>query len=83
MFRDRYDTAWEETAELSSALARPVDGLEPLGAAAFLPLFRAEGFGTGSELDRAILTRAAEIKSARYAGRVFPIVRVYVTSICL
>lgn len=82
MFCDRYDTAWEEITELSCARPNPVDALEPLVAADFLPLFWAEGFGNGSELDRAILARAAEIKSALYGGRVFPIVPVYVTSIC-
>ena len=53
------------------------------GAASdFAPLLWSSEFGSGGELDSAILSRSARLKTALYGGRVFVIVPMYVTSIC-
>jgi len=82
MFSAQYEIMCEQVADLSHALPRPLDSLEPQVASQFVPFLWSEGFGTGGELDRAILARAAERKAALYDGCVFIIVPIYVTSVC-
>jgi len=73
---------WERVSELSPARPKPLDSLQPMVAGDFAPWLWSEGFGQGGELDRAIVARAAEFKTALYGGRVFVIAPIYVTSIC-
>jgi len=82
MFSDHYQAAWEQIAGLRRQRAASPAALRPLLASDFVPLLWEEEFGTGGALDRAILGRAAALKSALYGGRVFAIVPIYVTSIC-
>jgi 2-iminoacetate synthase len=82
MFSARYQAAWEQIAGLRQRRARALAALRPQAASDFVPLFWQEEFGIGGALDRAILDRAAELKSAHYGSRVFAIVPIYVTSIC-
>jgi 2-iminoacetate synthase len=82
MFSDRYDLVWEQVTELSRTRAGPLGSPHPLVASDFVPYFWVDGFGTGGELDRTIVSRSAELKRERYQGRVFAIVPIYVTSIC-
>jgi len=51
-------------------------------ASDYAPFLWGEGFGLGGELDQAIITRSAELKTGLYSGRVFVIVPIYVTSMC-
>ena len=82
MFSDQYEIVWEEVSELSGTRPEPLDLLRPQVASDFVPLLWSEGFGLGGELDRAIIDRSAEVKTALYGGRVFVIAPIYVTSIC-
>ena len=77
-----YQSACEQIAELRQRRARPVEALREGVASDFVSLLWQEGLGAGGELDRAILDRSAAKKSALYRRRVFPIVPIYVTSIC-
>ena len=82
MFSDRYKVVWEQVSELSRTRPLPQELPQAEAAAEFAAFLWSEGFGLGGELDRAILRRSAEIKSALYSGRVFVIAPIYVTSIC-
>jgi hypothetical protein len=82
MFSDRYEVVWEEVSELSRTHPEPLDLLQPQVASDFIPFLWSEGFGLGGELDRAIVLRSAEVKTALYGGRVFVIAPIYVSSIC-
>jgi len=82
MFSDQYDIAWEEVSELSRTRPQALDFLRPQVASDFGPVLWSEGFGLGGELDRAIIARSAEVKTAVYGSRVFVIAPIYVTSIC-
>jgi len=82
MFSRQYQRMWEQVSDLSHARPRPLDALHPVVASDFAPWLWREGFGQGGELDRAIIARAAEFKTALYGGRVFVIAPIYVTSIC-
>jgi 2-iminoacetate synthase len=82
MFSNRYGTMWEQSLELARAQLGSLDALRPLVASGFVPLFWTHGFGLGGELDRAIITRSAEVKTAFHGGRVFVIAPIYVSSIC-
>jgi 2-iminoacetate synthase ThiH len=82
MFSDRYRFAWKEALELSSVLPRFHELPQAMGATAFASILWSDGFGSGGELDRAILRRSAEEKTALHDGRVFVIAPIYVTSIC-
>jgi 2-iminoacetate synthase len=82
MFSAHYQSACEQIAEQRQQRALPVAALREGVASDFVSLLWQEGLGAGGELDRAILDRSAAVKSALYACRVFPIVPIYVTSIC-
>jgi 2-iminoacetate synthase len=82
MFSDQYEVAWEQVSELSRAHPEPLDLLQPQVASDFVPFLWAERFGLGGDLDRTIILRSAEVKTALYGGRVFVIAPIYVTSIC-
>lgn len=82
MFSERYNMMCEQVAELSRTASFPFDSLRPLVASDFAPYLWAREFGTGDDLDRAIISRAAEVKSQQFGGRVFAIAPIYVTSIC-
>ena len=82
MFSTSYRQACERVSDLRQRCTKPLDELEPCVASDFAPFFGKEEFGQGGELDRSILTRAAEQKRSLYDGRVFVIVPLYVTSIC-
>ena len=82
MFSAQYEIICEQVSDLSHTRPRPLDSLRPLVASDFVPFLWSEGFGQGGELDRAIIARAAGLKTALYGGRVFVIVPMYVTSIC-
>jgi 2-iminoacetate synthase len=82
MFSARYERLCEQVTDLSHLQPGSLDALERGKASAFAPFLWKEGFGTGGELDQAILSRAAERKAALYRGSVFVIVPIYVTSIC-
>jgi len=82
MFSAQYESLCEQVAHFSNLQAGSLDGLEMGNASVFAPFLWQEGFGTGGELDQAILSRAAERKAALYGGSVFVIVPMYVTSIC-
>ena len=82
MFSAHYQSACEQLAEPRQQRALPVAALREGVASDFVSLLWQEGLGAGGELDRAILDRSAALKSALYARRVFPIVPIYVTSIC-
>ena len=82
MFSERYKLVWEQVAELSHSCSQPLDLLRPESASDFVPFLWSEGFGSGGALDRTILRRSAEMKTALYGGRVFVIAPIYVTSIC-
>ena len=82
MFSAHYETVREQVSDLSHTRAKPLDSLQPLVASDFAPFFWSEGFGSGGELDEAIVARAAGLKTDLYGGRIFVIVPIYVTSIC-
>lgn len=82
MVSAQYEMICEQLSDLSRTRPRPLDLLRPSVAPDYAPLLWSEGFGQGGELDQAILAHAAGLKTALYAGRVFVIVPVYVTSIC-
>ena len=82
MFSAHHHAAWEQVADLRGHPAAPLDNLRPLLASDFAPLLWDKQFGCGGSLDRAILGRSAELKSALYGGRLFVIVPIYVSSIC-
>jgi 2-iminoacetate synthase len=82
MFSTQYQPIWEQIAGLRQQRTDALDRLRSRVASDFLPLLWEEEFGTGGALDRAIVGRSAELKSALYGGRVFAIVPIYVTSIC-
>ena len=82
MFFDRYKLAWEEVSESAHMRPAPLDSLRSMVASDFVPFLWQEEFGRGGELDRAILARSAEAKTALYGGKLFIIVPIYVTSIC-
>jgi len=82
MFSERYAIAWERVSELSRTAPKPLSALLPKVASDFAPLLWSKRFGRGSDLDRAIVARSAEVKTALYGGRVFVIAPIYVTSVC-
>jgi len=82
MFSHRYEVVCEEASEFSHTPAKSLDSLRPMMASDHAPVFWSEGFGLGGKLDQDIYARSAAIKAAYYAGRVFIIVPIYVTSIC-
>ena len=82
MFSDRYKIVWEQVSELSGTRPEPLDLLRPRVGSDFVPLLWSEGFGLGGELDRTIVNRSAQVKTALYAGQVFVIAPIYVTSVC-
>jgi len=82
MFSTHYQSMWERIAGLRQQRAGTLDGVRPQVASDFLPLLWERELGTGGAFDRAILARSAALKSALYGDRVFPIVPIYVTSIC-
>jgi 2-iminoacetate synthase len=82
MFSDHYEVVWERVAELSRTRPEPLDLLQPQVASDFVPFLWSEEFGLGGELDRAIVLRSAEVKTALYGGGVFVIAPLYATSIC-
>ncbi len=82
MFSDRYKLACEEVSEFSHTRPAPLDSLRSMVACDFAPFLWKEEFGRGGELDRALLARSAEAKTALYGGKLFIIVPIYVTSIC-
>lgn len=82
MFSDRYRLAWEEVCEFAGMRPAPLDSLRSMVAPDCAPFLWSEGFGSGGELDCALLARSAEAKTAHYGGRLFIIVPIYVTSIC-
>ncbi len=82
MFFTEYDRICEQVSDLSHTNPRPLDSLKPSVASDFLPFLWNAEFGLGGELDQAIATRAANLKTVLYNSRVFLIVPLYVTSIC-
>ncbi|MGB7436114.1 MAG: hypothetical protein WBR26_03380 [Candidatus Acidiferrum sp.] len=82
MFSAQYDRMCEQVSDLCRTPARPLGLLKSGAASDFAPLLWSSEFGSGGELDSAILSRSARLKTALYGGRVFVIVPMYVTSIC-
>ena len=82
MFSDQYQAAWDRLAEFANTPTRPFEFLHSGEAADFAPILWADDFGTGGELDRAILDRAASVKQALYSDRLFTVVPIYVSSVC-
>ena len=82
MFSDEYKTTWAKVLDLRWMRPKPLESAQSLVASDYAPLFWNEGFGSGAELDQAIVARSAEIKSTLYGARVFVIAPIYVTSIC-
>jgi 2-iminoacetate synthase len=82
MFSDQFKIMWEKSGEISGLPAGPLESIEPHSASSCARFLWAEGFGSGGELDQAILTRSAKEKAALYEGRLFIIAPIYVTSIC-
>jgi 2-iminoacetate synthase len=82
MFSDRYEVAWKQVSELSHTRPEALDLRQLQVASDFAAFLWSEGFGLGGELDRAIVRRSAEVKTALFGGRVFVIAPIYVTSIC-
>ncbi|MGA3087029.1 MAG: radical SAM protein [Terriglobales bacterium] len=82
MFSERYAEVCEEVSDFSHTRPRPLDALRPGVASDYAPYFWNEGFGLGGELDQAVVSRSAEVKTGLYGGRIFVIVPIYVTSIC-
>jgi len=82
VFSDRYEAVWQRVSELSHLCPEPLDLLQPQVASDFAPFLWREEFGHGRALDRTILQRSVELKTALYGGRVFVIAPIYVTSIC-
>jgi len=68
--------------ELSRARTGPLHSLRFLRASDLAPFFWSETYGTGGELDQAILRRSRQLKEERYGGKVLVIAPIYVTSIC-
>lgn len=82
MFSDHYQAMWERVEELSHTRAKSIELLQPGVAGDFAPVLWSEGFGLGGKLDRELILRSAEAKTALYGGQVFVIAPLYVTSIC-
>lgn len=82
MFSTHYEDICQQVTDLSRTRPRPLDSLQPEVASDCAPLLWSKGFGQAGDLDQAIIARSAGVKSALYAGRVFIIVPIYVTSIC-
>ena len=82
MFSDEYGVAWATALDSRSMRAKPLESAQPLVASDYAPLFWNEAFGSGAELDHAVVTRSAAVKSALYRSRVFVIAPIHVTSIC-
>lgn len=82
MFSDQYEFVRQQVSELSHERPRPLESLAPMVASHFAPFLWSEEFGQGGELDRAIVARAAGLKTALFGGQVFVIAPIYVTSIC-
>lgn len=82
MFSGQYAKAWKASGDICQREPCSSDPVRARGASDCAALFWAEGFGSGGELDRAILARSAEAKRALYASRLFIIAPIYVTSVC-
>ena len=82
MFSDECKIAWDKSLDLCRTRPKPLESAQPWVASDYVSLFWNEEFGSEGELDRAIIARSAEAKSALYGARVFVIAPIYVTSIC-
>lgn len=82
MFSEQYEIAWRDSAQIPSSAQQSPRDLRAHVVEDYLPALWNETFGQGGELDREVVARSAEIKLARYGGRLFVIAPIYVTSIC-
>lgn len=85
MFSSHYEQACRQVSDVSSAAAsgiRPVPGGEAKGDPNIARLTWMSGFGEGGSLDQELLDASADLKQAMFHGRIYPIVPLYVTSIC-
>jgi 2-iminoacetate synthase len=85
MFSNRYELSWNEVIELSAGpRGKPGPSRYPSASLdqAWAEAFWNREFGTNGEFDSFILDAAAALKDDLFESRVFPIVPVYVTSIC-
>jgi 2-iminoacetate synthase len=82
MFSEHYEIACKEVSDLSRSRSRPLDSIQSAVAADYVPFLWSAGMGTGGELDRAILDRSAETKTALFGGKLFVIAPIYVSSVC-
>lgn len=84
MFSQLYDDVWSRIGSLPSKHAEGVaaafegKSYDPVIAAAFWD----DRFGTGGKLDDAIFATSAAIRRERFHGAIFPVVPLYVSSIC-
>jgi len=78
MFSQRFNTYWSWAGELRSDGPRRIVTGDPATAAAMWD----PDFGISGPLDTSILTDAAATKRRAFADEVYPIVPLYVTSVC-
>ena len=83
MFSEELHSARERIAALGREHSVSLPSFRPKIAADLIPVLWHEEFGTGGALDSSILARSEATKSRIYGGRIFPIVPIYVSSICL
>ena len=85
MFSEIYAGGWQQVLDLSRHGRDAVTSICPeTGAASeFARLLWARDFGRGGELDRDILARSVRVKSELYRNCVFPLVPIYVSSVCV
>ena len=81
MFSSRFDAVFAALGAGPRESMLPTDGLPPSAEEAIALLWNSE-LGTGGELDTAIITGATAAKLRLFGGKVYPIVPLYVTSIC-
>jgi 2-iminoacetate synthase len=77
MFSHRFDTSWS-TVETLSPSRRTYD----VGDPAIASLLWDPHYGSAGGLDASVAAESAAVKHAVFANQIFPIVPLYVTSIC-
>jgi 2-iminoacetate synthase len=82
MFSDEYQAAWERLTEFTHSATNKLESLHAQTADEFAPYLWNHEFGTGGELDRKVIDRAAATKREIYEGRLFHVVPIYVSSVC-
>ena len=86
MFSNRYTTLWDAVKALSEAKVRNPDSLissvVDFDASVTKILFMRD-LGCSGKLDQTILAQSAAKKKTRFNGRLFPVVPIYATSICM